>query len=117
MTHDADSPEHHTDATRLRAWLTSFGCGAIVGFALGIAFAPSRGRDTRRAVAAATRRGRERTSKLIERGRRAAGRQHARMDGLVHTAGDRMRGIADDVAKRGEAMKSAFESGRREASR
>jgi gas vesicle protein len=117
MTYDTDSPEHHTDATRLRAWLTSFGCGAIVGFALGIAFAPSRGRDTRHAVAAATRRGRERASRLIERGRRAASRQHARMDDLVNTTGDRMRSIADDVAMRGEAMKSAFESGGREASR
>jgi hypothetical protein len=58
-----------------------------------------------------------RTSKLVERGRRAAGRQHARMDDLVNTAGDRMRSIADDVAMRGEAMKPAFESGGHEASR
>jgi hypothetical protein len=53
---------------------------------------------------------------LIERGRRAASREHARMDDLVNSASDRMPIIAE-VEKRGEAMKSAFESGRREASR
>jgi gas vesicle protein len=100
-----------------RQLFASFLCGAMTGAALGLIFAPARGRETRTYLASKVGEGRERASKAIEQGRETVKRQADRMSSLasrVQTTFTRESDHAKRVAAEGrEALSDITERGQR----
>jgi len=70
-------------------WLSVLGCGVIAGAAMGILFAPARGRETRRGIARAVRVGRARAAYLVGRCRTAFSSRQAQLSEFVRSATSR----------------------------
>lgn len=79
-------------------WREAFVCGAVAGFSLGILFAPFRGADTRRRLAASTRSGYSRASGWYNSASRSASRNRARVTRLVNRTRTRPHSISDTPA-------------------
>ena len=107
-----DNTHDTQDRTGIATWLAVFGSGIALGVVIGIAFAPARGRETREAIARATRDGRDRAEKLMSRGREAAVRQQERVNRLANTAGDYVRSARRTVGEQTQAVKSAIDRAR-----
>jgi gas vesicle protein len=109
-----------------RQIFASFLCGAMTGVALGLLFAPARGRDARSYLANKAGEGRERASKAIDQSRGAFKRQTDRVSSLVSKAQTTLQRESDhakrvaaegrealsDIAQRGQR---AYENVRTEA--
>jgi gas vesicle protein len=111
--YDTDTMAHGNG----RQLFASFVCGAMTGVALGLLFAPARGRDARSYLANKAGEGRDRASKAIEQSREAFRRQADRVSSVVskvQTTLQRESDHAKRVAAEGrEALADITQRGQR----
>ena len=87
--------------------MEAFLCGALAGAALGIAFAPAPGRETRARIGARARKGRDQASRAVEQGWTVLERQKQRAEELVERSRTHMKNQVRHATKAVEEGRAA----------